>query len=139
MIARAEDASKKSAALRNASNWRRKPPLYCDRNRETKDEKTGQPEPDIGVQEKQRKTSCSMSLWVQSHPKGGKCSKPLIGKDRKIPSVRAYLRAAKEVRRGGYYDQGRKPSVREELRENQGEPKGTGSGYFFCFGQKLCF
>ena len=40
----------------------------------------------------------------QACPEGGKRPKPLGGKDRKIPSVRAYLRAAKEVRRGGYYD-----------------------------------
>ena len=37
-------------------------------------------------------------------PEGGERPKPLGGKDRKIPSVRAYLRAAKEIRRGGYYD-----------------------------------
>ena len=40
----------------------------------------------------------------QAHAEGGKRPKPLGGKDGKIPSVRAYLRAAKEVRRGGYYD-----------------------------------
>ena len=51
-----------------------------------------------------------------ANPKGGKCPKPLGGKDRKIPSVRAYLRAAKEIRRGGYYTK-EKPSVREELRK----------------------
>ena len=40
----------------------------------------------------------------QADPERGKRPKPLGGKDRKIPSVRAYLRAAKEIRRGGYYD-----------------------------------
>ena len=71
----------------------------------SKDTKDGQPEPDIGVQEKAEKDKLLDALMgapvqkVEHAPEN-----PSVAKDRKIPSVRAYLRAAKEVRRGGYYD-----------------------------------
>ena len=70
----------------------------------SKDAKDGQPEPDIGVQEKAKKDKLLDELMGKPVQKEENAPNPSVAKTEKIPSVRAYLRAAKEVRRGGYYD-----------------------------------
>ncbi len=104
VIARAEDASKISRIAERFKLASETTASIVTETEKTKDEKTGQPEPDIGVQEKAEKDKLLDELMGKPIQKEENASKPLIGKDRKIPSVRAYLRAAKEVRRGGYYD-----------------------------------
>ena len=104
VIARAEDASKISRIVERFNLASVDTASIVTEAEKSKDAKDGQSEPDIGVQEKAEKDKLLDELMGQARPEGGKRPKPLGGKDRKIPSVRAYLRAAKEVRRGGYYD-----------------------------------
>ena len=103
VIARAEDASKISRIVERFNLASVDTASIVTEAEKSKDAKDGQPEPEIGVQEKAEKDKLLDELW-QACPEGGKRPKPLGGKDRKIPSVRAYLRAAKEVRRGATDD-----------------------------------
>lgn len=64
VIARAEDASKISRIAERFKLASEATASIVTEAEKSKEEKTGQPEPDIGVQEKARKTSCLMSLWV---------------------------------------------------------------------------
>ena len=107
VIARAEDASKISRIVERfslASVDTATIVQEAERTKDGKSAKTGQPEPDIGVQEKAQKDQLLDALMGKPVQKGGQCTKPLGGKDRKVPSVRAYLREAKQVRRGGYFE-----------------------------------
>ena len=124
VIARAEDASKISRIVERF-NLASVDAAYRDRSGEIERSK-GQAE---RCQDRRRKGRRGKGRSARArHRRGGKsgerqahgrfdgqaskerrkCPKPLIGKDRKIPSVRAYLKAAKEVRRGGYYGLRRK-------------------------------
>ena len=104
VIARAEDASKISRIVERFNLASVDTASIMTEAEKSKDAKEGQPEPDIGVQEKAEKDKLLDELLGKPVGKEEKRPKPLGGKDRKIRSVRAYLRAAKEVRRGGYYD-----------------------------------
>lgn len=94
VIARAEDASKISRIAERFKLASEATASVVTDVEKAKDEKAGQG----------RERQALRCPDGYANPKGGKCPKPLGGKDRKIPSVRAYLRAAKEIRRGGYYD-----------------------------------
>ena len=104
VIARAEDASKINRIKERFDLATVDTASIVTEAEKSKDAKDGQSEPDIGVQEKAEKDKLLDELMGKPIQKEENAPKPLGGKDRKIPSVRAYLRAAKEVRRGGYYD-----------------------------------
>lgn len=103
VIARAEDASKISRIVERFNLASVDTASIVTEAEKSKDAKDGQSEPDIGVQEKAEKDKLLDELMGKP-VRRRKTPQTLGGKDRKIPSVRAYLRAAKEVRRGGYYD-----------------------------------
>ncbi len=57
--------------------------------------------PNRRARQERRTTACWMRCWVHPFKEGGTCiCKPCCGEDGKIPSVRAYLREAKQNRRG---------------------------------------
>ena len=64
VIARAEDASKISRIAERFKLASETTASIVTETEKSKDEKTGQPEPDSAYRKKPRKTSCSMSLWV---------------------------------------------------------------------------
>ena len=64
VIARAEDASKISRIVERFNLASVDTASIVTEAEKSKDAKDGQPEPDIGVQEKPRKISCLMSLWA---------------------------------------------------------------------------
>ena len=110
VIARAEDASKISRIVERFNLASVDTASIVTEAEKSKDAKDGQPEPDIGVQEKAEKDKLLDEL-MGSLSRRRKTPQPLGGKDRKIPSVRTYLRAAKEVREGATMTK-EKPSVR---------------------------
>lgn len=64
VIARAEDASKISRIVERFNLASVDTASIVTEAEKSKDAKDGQPEPDIGVQERRRKTSCLTSLWA---------------------------------------------------------------------------
>ena len=63
------------------------------------------PEPDIGVQEKAEKDKLLDALMGKPTQKEGNAREnPSVAKTEKSPPSAAFLREAKQVRRGGYYD-----------------------------------
>ena len=103
VIARAEDASKISRIVERFKGHR----FHRHGNRK---EQGCERHEGRSTRARHRRTGKSRERKAHGRPngqapaEGGKRPKPLGGKDGKIPSVRAYLRAAKEIRRGGYYD-----------------------------------
>ena len=104
VIARAEDASKISRIVERFNLASVDTASIVTEAEKSKDEKNGQPEPEITTPEKAEKDKLLDELMGKPVGKEENAPKPLGGKDRKIPSVRAYLREAKQIRRGGYYD-----------------------------------
>lgn len=103
VIARAEDASKISRIVERFNLASVDTASIVTEAEKSKDAKDGQPEPEIGVQEKAEKDKLLDELMGKPVQKEENAPNPRWQRQ-KIPSVRAYLRAAKEVRRGGYYD-----------------------------------
>ena len=64
VIARAEDASKISRIVERFNLASVDTASIVTEAEKSKDAKDGQPEPEIGVQERRRKTSCLTSLWA---------------------------------------------------------------------------
>ena len=105
VIARAEDASKISRIAERFKLASESTASIVTETEKSKDTKDGQPEPDIGVQETEAKDKLLDALMGAPVQKEEHAPEnPSVAKTEKIPSVRAYLRAAKEIRRGGYYD-----------------------------------
>ena len=93
VIARAEDASK------------------------SKDEKTGQPEPDIGVQEKAEKDKLLDELMGKPIQKEENAQNPSLAKTEKSPQSEPISEQPKKSAEGATMTKDEKPSVREELRK----------------------
>mgnify|MGYP000624092900 CR=1 FL=1 len=105
VIARAEDASKISRIVERfslASVDTATIVQEAERTKDGKSAKTGRARARHRSTGKSTEGSIIRCPNGEACPERGQCPKPLGGKDRKIPSVRAYLRAARQYRRGDY-------------------------------------
>ena len=83
----------------------------------SKDEKTGQPEPDIGVQEKAEKDKLLDELMGKPIQKEGNAQNPSLAKTEKSPQSEPISEQPKKSAEGATMTKEEKPSVREELRK----------------------
>ena len=102
VIARAEDASKISPIVTEAEK--------------SKDAKDGQPEPDIGVQEKAEKDKLLDELMGKPVQKEENAPNPSVAKTEKSPQSEPTSEQPKKSAEGATMTK-EKPSVREELRK----------------------
>ena len=82
-----------------------------------KDEKTGQPEPDIGVQEKAEKDKLLDELMGKPIQKEENAQNPSLAKTEKSPQSEPTSEQPKKSAEGATMTKDEKPSVREELRK----------------------
>ena len=83
----------------------------------SKDEKTGQPEPDIGVQEKAEKDKLLDELMGKPIQKEENAQNPSLAKTEKSPQSEPISEQPKKSAEGATMTKDEKPSVREELRK----------------------
>ena len=117
VIARAEDASKISriverfdlASVDTASIF-----TEAEKSRDTKD---GQPEPEIGVQEKAEKDKLLDALMGKPMQKEENAPNPSVAKTEKSPLSEPTSEQSRKSAEGATMTKDEKPSVREELRK----------------------
>ena len=129
VIARAEDASKISriverfnlASVDTASivNEAEKSKGAKGKPKDTKTagEKDGQPEPDIGVEEKAEKDRLMDALMGKPMQKEENAPNPSVAKTEKSPLSEPTLKQQRKSAEGATMTKAEKPSVREELRK----------------------
>ena len=83
----------------------------------SKEEKTGQPEPDIGVQEKAEKDKLLDELMGKPVQKEENAQNPSVAKTEKSPQSEPISEQPKKSAEGATLTKDEKPSVREELRK----------------------
>ena len=110
VIARAEDASKISRIAERFKLASETTASIVTETEKSKDEKTGQPEPDIGVQEKAEKDKLLDELM-------GNAQNPSLAKTEKSPQSEPISEQPKKSAEGATMTKEEKPSVREELRK----------------------
>ena len=103
VIARAEDASKISRIVERFNLASVDTASIVTEAEKSKDAKDGQPEPDIGVQEKAEKDKLLDELMGKRAQKEENAPNPSVAKQ-KNPLSLSLPQSSKEVRRGGYYD-----------------------------------
>lgn len=129
VIARAEDASKISriverfnlasvdtASIVNEAE-KSKGEKGKTKNAKTAGEKDGQPEPDIGVQEKAEKDRLMDALMGKPIKKEENAPNPSLAKTEKSPLSEPTLKQQRKSAEGATMTKAEKPSVREELRK----------------------
>ena len=84
---------------------------------DTKDTKDGQPEPDIGVQEKAEKDRLMDALMGKPMQKEENAPNPSVAKTEKSPLSEPTLKQQRKSAEGATMTKAEKPSVREELRK----------------------
>ena len=117
VIARAEDASKISRIVERfdlASVDTASIVTEAEKSRDTKD---GQPEPEIGVQEKAEKDKLLDALMGKPVQKEENAPNPSVAKTEKSPQSEPTLEQPKKSAEGATMTKDEKPSVREELRK----------------------
>ena len=139
VIARAEDASKISriverfnlASVDTASivteaekSRDAKDTKDAKNGKEAKDTKDGQPEPDIGVQEKAEKEKLMDALMGKPTQKEESAPNPSVAKTGKSPLSEPTSEQPKKSAEGATMTKNEKPSVREELRKIKESRKG---------------
>ena len=139
VIARAEDASKISriverfnlASVDTASivteaekSRDAKDTKDAKNGKEAKDTKDGQPEPDIGVQEKAEKEKLMDALMGKPTQKEESAPNPSVEKTEKSPQSEPTSEQPKKSAEGATMTKNEKPSVREELRKIKESRKG---------------
>ena len=139
VIARAEDASKISriverfnlASVDTASivteaekSRDAKDTKDAKNGKEAKDTKDGQPEPDIGVQEKAEKDKLLDELMGKPVQKEENAPNPSVAKTEKSPQSEPTSEQPKKSAEGATMTKNEKPSVREELRKIKESRKG---------------
>ena len=139
VIARAEDASKISriverfnlASVDTASivteaekSRDAKDTKDAKNGKEAKDTKDGQPEPDIGVQEKAEKEKLMDALMGKPTQKEESAPNPSVAKTEKSPQSEPTSEQPKKSAEGATMTKNEKPSVREELRKIKESRKG---------------
>ena len=84
---------------------------------DTKDTKDGQPEPDIGVEEKGEKDRLMDALMGKPMQKEENSPNPSVAKTEKSPLSEPTLKQQRKSAEGATMTKAEKPSVREELRK----------------------
>lgn len=133
VIARAEDASKISRIVERfnlasvdaasivteaeKSKGEKNKPRDAKTEKDTKNVKDGQPEPDIGVQEKAEKDRLMDALMGKPVQKEENAPNPSLAKTEKSPLSEPTLKQQRKSAEGVTMTKAEKPSVREELRK----------------------
>ena len=120
VIARAEDASKISRIVERfdlASVDTASIVTEAEKSRDAKGTKDGQPEPDIGVQEKAEKDKLLDALMGKPMQKEENAPNPSVAKTEKSPLSEPTLKQQRKSAEGATMTKAEKPSVREELRK----------------------
>ena len=116
VIARAEDASKISRIVERFNLASVDTASIVTEAEKSKDAKDGQPEPDIGVQEKAEKDKLLDELMGKPVQKEENAPNPSVAKTEKSPQSEPTLEQPKKSAEGATMTK-EKPSVREELRK----------------------
>ena len=133
VIARAEDASKISRIVERfnlasvdaasivteaeKSKGEKTKPKDAKTAKDTKDVEDGQPEPDIGVQEKAEKDRLMDALMGKPMQKEENAPNPSVAKTEKSPLSEPTSEQQRKSAEGATMTKAEKPSVREELRK----------------------
>lgn len=124
VIARAEDASKISRIVErfhlasvDTASIVTEAEKSKDGRAATKDAKDGQPEPDIGVQEKAEKDKLLDALMGKPVQKEENAPNPSVAKTEKSPLSEPTSEQPKKSAEGATLNKTEKPSVKEELRK----------------------
>ena len=118
VIARAEDASKISRIAERFKLASESTASIVTETEKSKDTKDGQPEPDIGVQEKAEKDKLLDALMGAPVQKEEHAPEnPSVAKTEKSPQSEPILEQPKKSAEGATMTKAQKPSVREELRK----------------------
>ena len=117
VIARAEDASKISRIVERFNLASVDTASIVTEAEKSKDAKDGQPEPDIGVQEKAEKDKLLDELMGKPVQKEENAPNPSVAKTEKSPQSEPTLEQPKKSAEGATMTKDEKPSVKEELRK----------------------
>ena len=117
VIARAEDASKISRIVERFNLASVDTASIVTEAEKSKDAKDGQPEPDIGVQEKAEKDKLLDELMGKPVQKEENAPNPSVAKTEKSPQSEPTSEQPKKSAEGATMTKTEKPSVREELRK----------------------
>ena len=120
VIARAEDASKISRIVERfdlASVDTASIVTEAEKSRDAKGRKDGQPEPEIGVEEKAEKDKLLDALMGKPVQKEENAPNPSVAKTEKSPLSEPTLKQQRKSAEGATMTKAEKPSVREELRK----------------------
>ena len=133
VIARAEDASKISRIVERfnlasvdavsivteaeKSKGEKNKPKDAKTEKDTKNVKDGQPEPDIGVEEKAEKDRLMDALMGKPVQKEENAPNPSLAKTEKSPLSEPILKQQRKSAEGATMTKAEKPSVKEELRK----------------------
>ena len=117
VIARAEDASKISRIVERFNLASVDTASIVTEAEKSKDAKDGQPEPDIGVQEKAEKDKLLDELMGKPVQKEENAPNPSVAKTEKSPLSEPTLKQQRKPAEGATMAKAEKPSVREELRK----------------------
>lgn len=120
VIARAEDASKISRIVERfdlASVDTASIVTEAEKSRDAKGTKDGQPEPDIGVEEKAEKDKLLDALMGKPMQKEENAPNPSVAKTEKSPLSEPTSEQPRKSAEGATMTKAEKPSVREELRK----------------------
>ena len=117
VIARAEDASKISRIVERFNLASVDTASIVTEAEKSKDAKDGQPEPDIGVQEKTEKDKLLDELMGKPVQKEENALNPSVAKTEKSPQSEPISEQPKKSAEGATMTKDEKPSVREELRK----------------------
>ena len=124
VIARAEDASKISRIVERFNLASVDTASIVTEAEKSKDAKDGQPEPDIGVQEKAEKDKLLDELMGKPVQKEENAPNPSVAKTEKSPQSEPTSEQPKKSAEGATMTKNEKPSVREELRKIKESRKG---------------
>ena len=117
VIARAEDASKISRIVERFNLASVDTASIVTEAEKSKDAKDGQPEPEIGVQEKAEKDKLLDELMGKPVQKEENAPNPSVAKTEKSPQSEPTSEQPKKSAEGATMTKEEKPSVREELRK----------------------
>ena len=117
VIARAEDASKISRIVERFNLASVDTASIVTEAEKSKDAKDGQPEPDIGVQEKAEKDKLLDELMGKPVQKEENAPNPSVAKTEKSPQSEPTSEQPKKSAEGATMTKSEKPSVKEELRK----------------------
>lgn len=117
VIARAEDASKISRIVERFNLASVDTASIVTEAEKSRDAKDGQPEPEIGVQEKAEKDKLLDALMGKPVQKEENAPNPSVAKTEKSPLSEPTSKPQKKSAEGATMTKAEKPSVREELRK----------------------